>query len=200
MVAINPKRLYGSWDEGYALDFHTLQSSFVGYDEYGHERFDTIRSEIGELLYTLKYKSDRSAQSGIVDTLVNFLHTRWNVIPYLNGVVPVPPSRIGRPFQPVLEIARELSVKIQVPFLEDTLSKTSKTPELKDVYNFDDRFELLKDAFSVDRPLVEGKKFLLFDDLYRSGATLNAISRLLREQGGAKRIYVLALTKTRSKT
>jgi len=55
MVEINPKIITGCWTEGFALDFHTLSSEFIGDDEYGHPQFDTKRSEIGELLYRLKY-------------------------------------------------------------------------------------------------------------------------------------------------
>jgi len=29
-VVINPRRLHGPWNDGYALDFHTLQSTFSG--------------------------------------------------------------------------------------------------------------------------------------------------------------------------
>ena len=45
MVTINPIELSGNWTQGYALDIHTINSTFIGYDEYGHEVFDTRRSE-----------------------------------------------------------------------------------------------------------------------------------------------------------
>jgi len=37
----------------------------------------------------------------------------------------------------------------------------------------------------------------LFDDLYRSGATLNAITQALKDKGKAKEVYALTLTMTR---
>lgn len=55
MVNINPKKLAGRWRAGYALDHHTTSSVYLGDDELGHPAFDTKRSEIGELLYQLKY-------------------------------------------------------------------------------------------------------------------------------------------------
>lgn len=60
MINISPIKLPGNWFEGFALDLHTISSEFLGYDEYGHEVFDTKRSEMGELLYRLKYGSDKS--------------------------------------------------------------------------------------------------------------------------------------------
>jgi predicted amidophosphoribosyltransferase len=80
------------------------------------------------------------------------------------------------------------------------LIKVKETPELKNVYDYQKRLELLKDAFAAKNLLLKGKNVLLFDDLYRSGATLNAITRVLSEKGMVSKVYVLALTKTRSKS
>ena len=38
--------------------------------------------------------------------------------------------------------------------------------------------EALKDAFAVSRGQTEGKSILLFDDRYRSGASVSAITEL----------------------
>jgi predicted amidophosphoribosyltransferase len=50
----------------------------------------------------------------------------------------------------------------------------------------------------VDVAHTEGKKVLLVDDLYRSGATLNAITDLLLTEGKAASVSVLTITRTRS--
>jgi len=57
--------------------------------------------------------------------------------------------------------------------------------------------KVLENAFQVNRHRVEGKRVLLFDDLYRSGATMNAVSSALREFGKVGGIYALGVTKTR---
>jgi predicted amidophosphoribosyltransferase len=46
--------------------------------------------------------------------------------------------------------------------------------------------------------MVAGRSILLLDDLYRSGATLNVISRLLQQDGKVKSVYVVTMTMTRS--
>ena len=39
----------------------------------------------------------------------------------------------------------------------------------------------------------------MFDDLFRSGATMNSITVTLYEQGHASDVFALTLTRTRSK-
>ena len=47
-------------------------------------------------------------------------------------------------------------------------------------------------------PHTTGKNVLLFDDLFRSGATMNAITDVLLNQGQVTSVSVLTITKTRS--
>jgi len=73
---IQPRRLQGvPWTEGYALHIHMLSSSFVGYDQNGHARFDSLRSPIGELLYKLKYQRDQTAVDQLAEAAEGFLKT-----------------------------------------------------------------------------------------------------------------------------
>lgn len=53
-------KLKGNWAEGLAFDLHTLNSERVGENEYGYAKFNTTRSEMGELVYQLKYDHDSS--------------------------------------------------------------------------------------------------------------------------------------------
>lgn len=72
-------------------------------------------------------------------------------------------------------------------------------PQLKDVFDYDERWRLLDGLHEVQKPKVEDRKVLLFDDLFRSGATMNAITSALYDQGLAREVYALTLTRTRSK-
>jgi len=195
MVQINPKRISGSWAEGFALDFHTLSSEYIGDDEYGHPQFDTKRSEIGELLYRLKYREDKSVLGDIITIASQFIKsTNWP----LDLIVSVPPSRKGRDFQPVPPLAMGIGRVLGIEVCVDSIVKVKDTPELKGIFDFQERMRILRDAFEIRDPVVAGRSVLLFDDLYRSGATLNAVSRLLKQEGKARNVYVLTLTMTRS--
>jgi predicted amidophosphoribosyltransferase len=79
------------------------------------------------------------------------------------------------------------------------VSTIKDTPELKDVFDYQQRMRLLQGAFNVDRDAVGGKRILLVDDLYRSGATATVVAQGLLEDGAAA-VYMLAMTKTRTRT
>ena len=196
-IKTNPIKLRGVWQDGYALDLHTIASTFLGTDSFGHDVFDTARSEIGELLYRLKYGRDRSTLAPMAETVTEFL-LRWN--PGAEAIVPVPPSNTAREVQPVLEVARLVSERTGIRLCDQCVTKVKSTEPLKDVFEFAKRAIILKDAFAVDRQLTEGKRLLLFDDLYRSGATVTAISRSLKSDGLANAVFLLTLTRTRSKS
>ena len=193
MVAtIRPRRIAGNWKLGYALDVHTLHSTHVGIDQHGHDVFDTTRSELGELLYRLKYRGDLSAVPEIVEAAMVFLsrsRSRFDLI------VPVPPSG-HRQVQPVVVLARAIGEALKLP-IGECVTTTRPPTQLKGVIDRNRRIELLNGLYAVERARTRRKNILLFDDLYRSGATLNAITNLLMTEGQAETVRVLTITKTR---
>lgn len=86
-----------------------------------------------------------------------------------------------------------------MPVLSNVLTKKPGGPQLKDVEDLDERTKLLDESLAIGDPaMVAGKKVLLVDDLYRSGATLTVATKKLRAVGAAY-VGVLKMTKTRSK-
>jgi len=195
VVNVRPMRIPGRWRAGYVLDYHTLGSTHLGDDEYGHPMFDTKRSDVGELLYRLKYRADVSVLDELVATAARFVQS-WN--PDVTLLVPVPPSR-ARSQQPVHLIAEALGRTMGIPVDLNGVARVKETHELKNVYAYDERLRLLEGAHTVKASVVRGQKVLLFDDLYRLGATMNAITAALYDEGTAADVYALALTRTRSR-
>jgi competence protein ComFC len=193
-VEINPTRIAGRWSHGFTLDVHTTSSGLAGRDGYGHPQFASKRSELGELLYRLKFRGDKSVVPEIAEVVGTFADS---YLPQVNLIVPVPPST-PRKEQPVILLAHAIGARIGIPVFEDCVWKVRETSQLKNVFDFDERSRLLDGAFEIDRSVTTGKTVLLFDDLYRSGATLNAVNSLLYDRGGAKDVLALALTRTRS--
>jgi hypothetical protein len=69
VTKINPRKIDGPWADGRVLDLHSTGSEFLGYDEYGHEQFDTRRTEVGDLLYRLKYRTTRPRSMRLASSL-----------------------------------------------------------------------------------------------------------------------------------
>ena len=195
VVKIDPIRLSGPWHDGYVLERqHTLGSVFLGYDSFGNPQFDTKRSELGELVFRLKNRGDKNTLDSIADTAVQFL-SGWR--PGAELIVPMPPSRKRTAFQPVAEIALAIGVRLAIPVDTDVIGKTKNSPELKDVFDYQERLKLLDGVFHVNDEIAGGKRILLVDDLYRSGATATAVAQNLIAAGAAT-VFMLAMTKTRT--
>ncbi len=194
MVDFHPIKIKGNWDTGYALDLQLISSDFIGYDEFGRAQFDNKRTILGELMYKLKYQADKSVLDDIVRIVCKF-----NRFKSIDAIIPVPPSITSRPFQPVVEIAKRLGNSLGIQVLPNAVRKVKNTPPLKDMSTFEEKYELLKDAFQIADPSISGKTILLFDDIYQSGASLSAITRILYDKGGVSKVKVLTLTKTKRK-
>lgn len=192
MTKINPRKIDGPWTDGRVLDLHSTGSEFLGYDEYGHEQFDTRRTEVGELLFRLKYRTDASALEEIGNVAERFIRS-WRVT--FDVIVPAPPTRARR-VQPLYQIADELAKRFRVPVVKAVSKKAAGAAELKNLREYHERQAVLEGALTVDARSIADKRVLLLDDLIRSGATLSAVARALGEAGAAA-VFAFALTRTR---
>lgn len=191
IVKINPRVIRGSWRYGWALDWHTLSSIPLG-----DGNFDTTRSEIGEALYQLKYQFDRSKIEPIAEVSAHYIQN-LRVFPYLKAIIAVPPSNLNRPFQPVLELAKAIGSKTNLPVPNDYLLKIRSTQALKNIEDTELRRQQMQNAFQVADQRYAQQSLLLFDDLFRSGETLNAVCNTLMTQGNVGRVYALTVTMTK---
>ncbi len=184
-------KLEGNWKKGLAFDLHTLASTYLGPDQYGHDRYDNTRSEIDELVYQLKYRNNKTVVPQIISLLSAIKgYEKFDVI------IPVPSSK-ARPVQPVDAIAQALGQRYGVPTLSGYLTKEGG-PQLKSINDPEERVAILEHNISISgKDDLSGKKVLLLDDLYRSGSTLNACCNILKKQANVGDICVLTMTKTR---
>lgn len=190
-LEIKPQTLKGPWAAGFALHIHTISSNYLGEDQWGHAQFSTTRSPVGELLYQLKYRQDSKAVDQLAEAAAEFCQMTWKL--KIDAIIPAPPSQTRR-IQPVAVVASKLAELLGVSVCEG-LKKVKKTPQLKDLNDYDERTQALEDAFEVDPKETQGKRLLLVDDIYGSGATVRTIAQVLAKNGGTKAVYLLTLTK-----
>jgi len=170
-----------SWLAGWALDFHS--------------RFDgdaNSRSLIGDLVFRYKYGQEHQ--------LAQELAQRWHdllaghpELPRFDAVVPVPPS-LQRASDPMTMLAQALAAQMQIPAWTCVLIKIRATRPQKEMTSLAQKRANVAGAFAL-KSEVRGKRVILVDDLYDSGATLEETARVLAG-GGASSIIVLTLTKT----
>lgn len=197
-MQLNIQKLNGHWNEGFALDLHTVSAEPIEMDEKGKvTKWETTYTEIGEHLYKLKYWHEQDRAITIAEEAASFLKSKehWKI----HKFIPVPASDTKRKFQPVYEIAMVTGHLLKLEVDNRTLKKVKSTSQLKDIEDADKRKEILKDAFDIESNIFEGKNILLLDDLFRSGETLNAVYDIVKNKGNAANVYVLTITKTRSK-
>ncbi len=152
-MQVNVRRLEGSWDLGYALHKHTLSSVHLGYDEYGHARFDTTRSEPGEALYQLKYRGDWDQVKPLAAQVRESL---WPLFGKIGLIIPMPASTT-RARQPVAEIANELGRLTSTPVFDNIVVRASTpqgSPQLKDLHSREEKEATLQGRFSINPALT----------------------------------------------
>ena len=185
LSACHPRPLKGNWHTGFALDFH---SSYTG--------ADWNRSGVGNLTYRLKYQSDSSSLPALIE------HTRKLFLahPEMNQfdiILPVP-SSTPREFSPVHEFCKALSRTFGKP-MQTSITKTRQTKPQKEMHTLPQKRDNVAGAFATNSDTLKGgitgKRVLLVDDLFDSGATLEEITKLLLKHKAA-RVNVLTLTRT----
>ena len=191
-MEVNVQEINGDWDLGYSLDKHVLSSVFLGEDQWGHARFNTTRSDIGEALYQLKYKTDFDQVETIAQQLFISLSQKFSTTCL---VIPMPPSK-ARARQPVVELANKLAEKLGVPCFENLLVKAKNTPQMKDIDGRAEKIEALMNAFQINDQLGEGQfDILIVDDLFDTGSSLEAATKMLRSYGKIRNVFVATATR-----
>jgi predicted amidophosphoribosyltransferase len=189
-------KIEGSWDVGFALHKHVLSSMFVGYNESGYPQFDTTRSEPGEALFQLKYRNDWSQVGPLAEELQRTLMPRFENV----GLIIPMPASTARARQPVEEIAIELGRLTNIPVFSNIIVKAPApdgAPQLKNLHGREEKDAALAGRFSINPAIAtEGRwNALVIDDLFDTGATMDAVCRTLRTYRKIDRVYAASITR-----
>lgn len=115
---------------------------------------------------------------------------RWN--PQVLIPVPVHKSRKAeRGYNQAEVIARVLADQMGIPVASDVVIRIKKTKAQKDL-SPEERKKNLESAFAKGKSSLLWKRVLLIDDIYTTGSTADAVSKILRASG-AEEIYVLSI-------
>ncbi|HUS60271.1 MAG TPA: ComF family protein [Nevskiaceae bacterium] len=117
--------------------------------------------------------------------------------------IPLHPTRFRwRGFNQAELLGEMIAANLKIPFLPDLLLRVKKTKPQVELKK-EERKRNIRDAFALNKnsplPLRFGgfagqAKFLLFDDVWTSGATLKEAARVLK-RNGAKKVWGLTLAR-----
>ena len=112
----------------------------------------------------------------------------------IQGIVPVPihkERRRKRGYNQAEIIGKGLEKQIGIPLYSDFLKRNKKTKALKDCSPVE-RLQNLFSAMDCEDLPGELKRILLIDDIFTTGATMEACSRKLLD-AGAEEVYIMAI-------
>jgi len=131
--------------------------------------------------------------------------TRWleragaDLWPHADALVPVPlhPSRLRkRRYNQAAELARPLAKRLGLDYLPAALIRTRATKTQAN--SPEARWENVRTAFALNtNAKVAGKRIVLIDDVFTTGATLRACARVLVE-AGASQVTAVVLARVAS--
>ena len=147
------------------------------------------------LVHLLKYQADPSTARFLADGMVCALRNEKNVLDQTELIIPVPlhPAREkDRGYNQAALLAKRISHQTGVVMSEMVLFRTRSTGNLAKM-DRTERFETLKDVFAVGKaPMITGKRILLVDDVFTTGATAQACAGTLMRAGAAEVCVVTA--------
>jgi len=152
---------------------------------------------VKRLILALKYEPFVREIGKDLANIIKFhfqsLDKRPNFSEFILIPVPLSKKRLKwRGFNQTEEIGKEISKFFKIPLENDCLIKIKETlPQVE--LPEKERRRNQKGVFIVkNKRKVEGKKFLVLDDVFTTGATLTEIAKVLKENG-AKKVFGVAV-------
>jgi ComF family protein len=150
------------------------------------------------LIADFKFNGRVELAAPLAALLVQAIGRAGDALPSLVVPVPLAPQRLAeRGYNQAWLLAKGLGQALRRPATPDALVRVRSTPRLMTL-DSDARLRAIHGAFRVSpawQARLRGRHITLVDDVLTTGATLDEISRLLREHGAAGiSVWVLART------
>jgi ComF family protein len=140
----------------------------------------------------------QNGNKSIGEMFAYFIANKYDEIIKEHGIdliIPVPISEDRRKTRKLNQSEILCSQILDKDKIDNSILKRTKDTPHQTGLSRQNREENLKDSFEIiDKKIVKGKSILIVDDIYTTGSTLNACSRVLKS-AGAKEIYTLTLAR-----
>lgn len=150
-----------------------------------------------EAIHTYKYEFVYDLKYILSTFLADALKREKMDTKFILACVPLHPKKENwRGFNQAKLLADEVSRMAGLEIFENALKRNKNNPRQIELKR-NDRFENVKDIFSVNEEIVDkisGKDIIVVDDVVTTGATLNECAKVLKENG-ARQVWGLVLGK-----
>ena len=151
---------------------------------------------VRDCLHHFKYRERALLAKPLAGLLVRFAERHLPLTSF-DAIVSVPLSRRRereRGFNQAALLSQEISRVSHLPLLKDCLLRFRETPS-QITLSKEERLHNVAGAFRIKTPsAVEGRRLLLVDDIFTTGATANACATTLKETGAVS-VSVLTLAR-----
>jgi ComF family protein len=166
--------------------FNKLRSVFI------------YKDKIRDLILKFKYGNRTYLSEYFANTMANFINSN-DFLRDADIIIPVPLNifrRLKRGYNQAHLLAIKISKQTGIPYFKTILFRQKITkPQFK--LSKKERFLNMQGSFYVkNKNLIKKKNVLLIDDICTTCATASNCAKVLKE-AGAKRIYVLTLSRDR---
>ncbi len=150
-------------------------------------------NNVKEAIYRFKYKDCRCYGRFFGEQMAERykeIIKKWQP----DAIVPVPIHKTRmrkRGYNQAELIGRALSDMLNIPMDTGALLRTGKTEPQKKLSK-EIRIKNVENAFKVSINVVRYSKIILVDDIYTTGATINACARVLK-QAGVQEVYFISI-------
>lgn len=180
-----------------AVDGITHPRCKTRYTPDGLISFFRYKSPIREYIHAIKYRYLFHAADELVEMCCVTPHMKalQMIIRKIRDhvvLVPMPLHKkrlMERGFNQSECIAQCISQRLHIPMMHDILLRTTYTPPQALMPRASDRINNMRNVFEVNetkKQAAMGKTVLLVDDVWTTGATLMAATRILKHSGAAK--------------
>lgn len=165
--------------EEYCQDCNTVEKSYSrGFPVFVYE------GQIKSALYDFKYKNQRNYGTFFAACIMEQYGEVLQKL-QVEALIPVPVHNVKRRIRGYNQaevLAKQLSKQLQIPVYSNYLERVVNTNPQKEL-NDKTRMKNLKNAFKIGQNKIKLKKVLLVDDIYTTGATIEACTKVLLKAG-----------------
>ena len=153
---------------------------------------------IQKIIKAFKYRFIKDLDKPLAKLMISYLDKIKEKIDFNDSIlIPIPLHKrkfLSRGYNQAELLSQEISKNLNLKIAGDCLVKIKSTKDQAKLKE-NQRTKNLKNVFRCVKPwLIAGKRIILFDDVYTSGATMTEAAKVLKE-AGAKEVIGLAIAR-----